>query len=588
MRKPGCAALIVWLTLLSSAAAGADETGTVPAGARLSLELDKRAYFLGENVLVHLVVENVGLTPFSIEMGGDYRGASRHLRFSVSASDGSGRAVPDPNPSQPCLGGLGYSKHLKPGEKYYESLPLLRYRRFDRPGIYRLRVAHDFGWKLKDPSKLPGAEGIVEFFTPTMEQARRVVEDTYALPKDSGGSVGERRKPFADFTTLYYPVYLPLLAPRARAGDERALEALGAMPTPQATQELVRLLENKNLTLARTALPALIGRLPNPRLTKKPPADFDWDYRRRWLVKASWRDEFAPAVRRAGRRLVGEKDVECLEGGAYILECLGKQEDRDALADSLGQAAGWANEPSVSPQLRGACQALTRAGLAMAHRGVQTREKPRTAGDFLLFTCAVLTHEKYRPEGWKAVFVKALRHELPYVREAALEALPLPPPKALRALLPERIGDRDSNVQIAACHVAERIKAPELREPVLAALRTAKVYWLLHAASNAAHALGAERQRIHILAERLDDEGVAAWCLQHLVDNVVANTSGYSSRTQVDAATGRVCKKAWERFLRDRAGALAAGKRFKLSDPSVPFKELFPGFTFYPREETRR
>src|SRR5438093_11484770 len=94
-------------------------------------------------------------------------------------------------------------------------------------------------------------------------------------------------------------------------------------------------------------------------------------------------------------------------------------------------------EQKVYPRPRGACQELTRAARALVQRGVRVNEKPKTAGELLLFACAVRAGEKFRPAGWEEAFARALRHELPYVREVALESLPLPPPKAVRGLLPK-------------------------------------------------------------------------------------------------------------------------------------------------------
>ena len=589
MRKFGSAVgLAACLILLGATGAAVQEP--VPEGARLSLELDRYDYVLGENVLVHLVVENVGTKPFSIDLGGDYRGATRHLRFKVTATDAQGKEVPDPNPSQPCFGGMGHRPVIKPGEKHYESLPLLRYRRFERAGTYRLRVAHDFGWKKGASGKPPAATATIRFVMPTPRQARQIVDDAYALPRDTGGSAGKKREPFADFRTLMYPVYLPVLAPRARKGDEHALEAIGAMPTPRATAELVALLEHKNAAFVRKALQTLNERLPDPILEKKLPPrsafEIDYYHRRRWLVKESWRAEFAPKVRKVARRLLGKKAGPSLDCGAYVLECLGKQEDLDALMGALDRAARLAwdqpGEKVVYPRPRGACQELMRAARAMSQRGVKVSEKPKTAGELLLFTSAFRAQEKFRPAGWEKTFLTALRHELPFVREMALEALPLPPPKEARALLPGLVGDRDVDVQIAACHLAEKLRAPELRQPVLAVLRAAKEHWQLNAASNAAHALGADRERIRILAARLDDEGVAAWCLGDLVSATLTGTNGYGSSTKLEAKTGRACKKAWARFLAQHGEALATGKRFPLADPSLPLAQLFPGYTFYP------
>src|SRR5262249_12514420 len=100
----------------------------VPQGANVSLVLDKKTYFVGENVLVHFCVENVGPRPFHVSLGGDYRGASRHLRFSVHAFDAEGKDCMDPDPSGYCLGGLSHSPEVKPDQKLYESIPLPRYR----------------------------------------------------------------------------------------------------------------------------------------------------------------------------------------------------------------------------------------------------------------------------------------------------------------------------------------------------------------------------------------------------------------------------------------------------------------------------
>ena len=49
----------------------------MPVGARVTLEVDRPEYFLGENVLVHFILENTGSQPFEADFGGDYRGTTR-------------------------------------------------------------------------------------------------------------------------------------------------------------------------------------------------------------------------------------------------------------------------------------------------------------------------------------------------------------------------------------------------------------------------------------------------------------------------------------------------------------------------------
>jgi len=52
----------------------------VPEGAKVTLEFDRQEYFIGENVLIHFIVKNVGKRPFVVDQGGDYS-EHRQVRF---------------------------------------------------------------------------------------------------------------------------------------------------------------------------------------------------------------------------------------------------------------------------------------------------------------------------------------------------------------------------------------------------------------------------------------------------------------------------------------------------------------------------
>ncbi len=573
--------LVCCLLVALSSQSDAGEDRPVPPGAKLTLVFDKESHFLGENVLVHLCIENTAPQPFSIDLGGDYRGATRHTRFKVLATDAKGEVVPDPDPFPMEMGGLGYTKEIKQGDKHYESLQLLRYRRFEKPGVYRLSVSHDFGWTERDPSKRPSAVATITFVMPDEKQARQVVEQMDLLPKDNGGSAGERRKPFADFTTLTYPIYLPLLAARTDLGDQNALEALGQMPAAGATKQLIRLLAHNDPAFARAALAALSKRLPDPAFEKH-----DYWYRRRVLVERSWKAEFAPAVRKVARGLLKQTDVESLQGAAYIVVCLGTADELPLLVKALDRtAAGALKLPRpVNAHLppRGACQDLVRAARLLGQRGVAINEKPASAGELILFVSTAGVRERFRPKGWQETFVRALQHELPFVREVAVSNLPVPPPDEAGKLIAGLIEDKDVDVQIAACHYADKWKAAHLREPILRTLRTAKEYWLFTGASEAAWTLGAFKERTEILVDRLDEQGMTVRCLTQLV-GLIEDTNGYGNRSEMDVETGKVCKEAWQRFLLRNGEIVKAGKKFKLADPTFPAAELFPQFTFYRR-----
>src|SRR4029079_15297993 len=99
-----------------------EERGTpVPEKAKVYVVLDKNEYYLGENVFLKFCVENTGEGLVNISLGGDYRGASRHLRYKVKATDEEGKAVDDPDPSGFCMGGIGGGAEIKPGEKHCEA-----------------------------------------------------------------------------------------------------------------------------------------------------------------------------------------------------------------------------------------------------------------------------------------------------------------------------------------------------------------------------------------------------------------------------------------------------------------------------------
>jgi hypothetical protein len=553
----------------------------------MSVEVEGRKFLLGENVLLHFCIENTGDKPFNVSFGGDYRGSPRHLRFTVLATDVDGKEVPDPHPNPMCMGGLGYTKDLKPGEKHHESLALLRYRRFEKPGVYRLRVSHDLGWTERDDSKFPSAEVVIEFVQPTEKEARQLVEGMYQLPKEFNRSSGQKAQPFADFQTLHHPVYLPILAPRAAGGCERALEGIGEIPTPEATRELIRLARHEDPAFALNVVKTLNARLPDPKLEGKLPSrspfEFDFEVKRRWLVKHSWKPEFTDDVRKIGRDLLEKDEVNKISCGAYIVQCLGGAEELRHIVKALDTAATNAakvREMDRYPRPRGACEELVRATQMLGQRGVRLKEEPRSPGEQIVYACTLSDDDKARPKKWEDIFAKALQSDIPYVRECALNHLPVPPPDALGKLLPGLIEDRDIDVAIAACRVAEKWKSPSLHEAVLRSLAVAREHWHFNAVGNAAHALGLRFERLEILVTRLDEQGMTHECLSSLVYLLLDGLNGHGSQTDLDADTGKTCKAAWEQFLAKHRPELKKGRKFRLDDPTVPLAELFPKFTF--------
>lgn len=127
------------------------------------------------------------------------------------ATDVEGKLVEDPYPSIMCRGGLSSGKTLQPGETWWQSLPLMRYCDFHRPGVYKLKVYHDLGWEGFDywnnieanvlpqgPHIAPVVETMIKLVMPSKKQAQQVVKHILTLPRNPNARVGERHRVYED------------------------------------------------------------------------------------------------------------------------------------------------------------------------------------------------------------------------------------------------------------------------------------------------------------------------------------------------------------------------------------------------------
>jgi len=560
---------------------------TVPEGARVILELDKEAYFLGENILLHFCLENVSKEPFRFHMGADSRLASRPMRFKVTAADEKGQPVADPDPSGYHRGGAGRSPELRPGEKYYVSLPLVRYCRFERPGVYTVRATHDFGWKETAERKRPVGETTLRLLMPNEQQARQVVRDMENLSPPRRWERGKKRPPYPDFTALRYPVYLPILLERAQWASERALKGIGNMPIPEATRALIALLEHKRAGFSLKVMHTLNRRLPDPQLEgklgRRRLAENPRTAERRWLVQTSWRPEFAPPVLAHGRKLLASSDRDRLVCGAFILECLGGKAEFPLLVQALDRAVRETQrtprESGSYPPPRGACRELRRAAQLLIQRGAEVTAEPKSPGEAVVFMMAFWYRKGFRPQGWEATCARLVRHEIAYVRQVVLALLPRPPAKRFVDLLPTFLADPDIDVRIQACRVARDTRSPALREPVLKIVASARDWVPLHVAMQAADKLGCRFEALEVLASRLDDPKAGSACLKELIPRVLQRSVPGVSR-DFDAATGRTLKPRWTKFLQEHREALKAGQRFRVGGPELTPDLFPPGYRF--------
>jgi hypothetical protein len=580
----------LFLAIAAPAAAGGGEADTgwpslaYHEGARVTLLLDKKEYFLGENILLHYCVENTSKTPFQIKSGMDMNSVTgRQISFEVIAKGEDGKVVEDPCHVEWVAGmGMGSFPVLKPGEKHYESIQLIRFCRFEKPGVYTIRVVHNLGWRLTGDQKFPAGEIKIKLVMPTPKQARQVVEEMYKLPKEPNVSTGEMWPPFADFVALRHPVYLPILLEYAERADNDALEAIGEILTPEATKALIGLLDHQQRAFAVKAAETLIERLPYAKeSTYVSPSEAE----NRWIVSRAWRPEFAPQVMAHARKFLSLHDNNALSVASRMLQSVGGKDDMPCLIAALDYAVpeseGLWREVSLCPTPTGPCPDLSEAAHVLVMRGAAIPADPKSPGEKDVFLAALSGKDDFRPKGWEAVVAALVKDKILYIRQSAILRMPRPLPKPLADMLPALLADPSPVIRAAACTVAKDAKAPQLRQPILEILAGAESRYLLQAALDAAFAQGSRAEGLETLASRIAYKGAGWECFDLVAHSVIEANFGSPygvdseeiKRLQAKPADGT--RARWLEFLKRHREAIQAGRRFKPGDPELT-PDLFP------------
>ncbi|NLS94665.1 MAG: HEAT repeat domain-containing protein [Planctomycetaceae bacterium] len=577
------AAAVVGLTLSLSVCVADDSmwaglaTQPVPEGAKVTLEVDRPDCLLGENVLVHFILENTGDKPFEASFGGDYRGASRHLRFKVTATDEAGQPAEDPDPFPMCMGGIGGPRTLNPGEKFVESLPLMRYCQIERPGLYTIRATHDFGWK-EDDRKRPVGETTITFRMPDSRQAAEIVNEMAHLPDRPDSVWGERSTAYADFCCLRHPVYLDILAERARGGDKRAFEGLGLIPTVKATEMLIQLAGDSDREVALGAANTLNNRLPypdshyvpaSPGSSKEPQLSL-----RGRLVERAWDEKLVPSVRALAARLLASGDSPTVTAAAFMIVSVGTKEDAPAVLAAVNSAHNTTFNPRTRPEdnildLPQPVWELLRAMDTLRARGFALGEHVSGDAEILLYFRFLNGAPAPRPERWPAMLEAFGTSGWYPIRGAAVRSIPQPVSKKWTDFVIARLEDRDLGVCRAACTAAGASGNPAFIRPLLDIVATEHHEWLLREASSAAETLGAGFALRETWADRLAEAGLYPLALDSLQTVLEVPTGSYSGRTDLSRDERLKLREAWKEFLAQHGEEIRAGKRFQPSDPAV-------------------
>jgi hypothetical protein len=553
----------------------ANATQPVPEGAKVMLEFDRPDYFLGENVLMHFVLQNTGNTPFDASWGGDYRGANRHLRFKVTATDEAGQVAEDPDPSAMCMGGLGGPKTLKPGENFTTSLPLMRYCDIVKPGLYTIRATHDFGWK-EGERKRPVGQTTITFRMPNAVQAERIVREMAELPAWPNKFWGKRSPPYADFSCLRHSVYLGILANRARNKDLRAFEGLGRMPTVKATESLIQLAGHPDVEATLKAAETLNNRLPYPESHYIPTQEGSQLSIRGRLVERAWDEKLIPDVRALAAKLLASEDLPTIAAAAFMITSVGTKEDAPVVLAAINKARNPTFRNRTEPKdnildMPQPIRELLRAMDALQTRGYSLGGHVSGDAEILLYFHILRDDPSPRPRLYRQ-FLEAFGTSSWFpIREAAVRSIPKRIPPEYRSFVLERLEDKDLGVCLAACTAAGMSKDKSFLQPLLDIIATEQHEWLLREAGNAVQELipSTALAFLEVWADRLADADIYPLALDALQQVLDVPSGGYSGRTDLSRAERLQLRKAWKKFLALNADEIRAGKRFKLSDPAV-------------------
>lgn len=575
---------LAFLPLLCSGSADAQsEWGRwakepVPKGAKVILETDSSEYLLGENVLVHFALVNTSNQPFQAEFGADCDGSDRPLRYIVTAIDEAGQEAEATFTGGHCMGGPGGPRILKPGEKFTESLALMRYCRIEKPGTYTIRVTHDFGWK-EGERKRPAGEIKITFTMPSHAQAEQIVQKMMTLPDSPFiRKLGDRPAPYADFRCLRFPVYMDILIRMARDGDKRALEGLRYTPSVESTKAMLQLAGEPDQELALQCANILYERLPIPEAQYAPTIPGSTEPPRLsirgQLVERTWDDSLAPEVRAVANKFLASENIPTIAAGALMMVSVGTIDDATNLIEAITRSreltyfARQKLDDNILdfPQ---PVRELLRAMDALHKRGYSVGKDIGGDAKFLLYFHFFKDKSTTRPDEWLN-YLNTFGGESWFpIREEAVRSIPIPMPDGCIDFVKARLEDHDLGVCRAACTVAEESGNPVFIGPLLEVVAAEHHDWLLTDASNAAQKLGAGLDLYTTWADRLHETGIYLLALDSLKSVLDFSSNSYSSQSDLKRHERLKLQEAWKSFLTQHAEEIRAGKRFKLTDPTV-------------------
>lgn len=512
--KFGAILIVAFVAYRSTIAAEEALDGQQKKIAEAELKLDRQEFFLGENIAVAYTVENKGPVPLPYAGGSSYPElrVMNFIRCSATKVDQQGKPNGKPVvvfPMPMDLGGLVGNNKLKSGESRSVTVFVTRYLRFEEPGDYELKIENIDPRRAKQVMSSGGTR--ITMKQPTLTEARAIYQKVKAAPREAWD---DNNMVFladaADFETMYQPVYWPILKEFANKGDLDALPSLGKAQTLAANEILVQAmltaLDDENWPFARQCFGQLKDCFPFHSWYAKGPAESAYAAERERVAR-TWKADFNPALIRLARRLTIEAETpdsrhndeeiqKLLAEVATIYASVGQPEDfsdaMHAFRKSIELTKTLPLETQQYFRPRGSAYGFHFVVINLLERGAKIPVSPTNPAEAAAFAIALKRQKNFRPDGWQAEVMRWLKSGEPYVAELFLDYMPEPVPQEVFDHLPTLLADKYVDLQIAACHVAEKHPHAEFKKPLQQVLDSATEKYLRKFAVDAARANGLE------------------------------------------------------------------------------------------------
>lgn len=447
------------------------DTAEIPLPGDLvtNLEVPTKPILLGTSWVLHYVIHNRNISELTWMHGGDYRGARpTRVWLEASAPDGTWAVDPLRHTSVNDMGGIGGGITIPPfGSSAITVIPG-DYVRLDRPGKWTLRMFHDLGIGPPQGDEDPRwATATVELVMPDETQARAVLAQherlvAAALDDRTGHrwpTVGERHHAGPDFKSMAFPIFLPLLVEKTRQGSRMAIDGIAAMPTSEACDALLDLLqvpaaaapameiEYGGVSRAHPwnlVLNALSERLPPPLTEQK------WAGTGDPALLATMDEPRKLRTQQAAMALAHHADEDIRRAAGVLLSRFPLTSD--ALLSLIETTVTGARDTSAFHSLLAAYRSS----------GAPVPDPMTSAAAAMVWLDHLLNNRNQRPDGWKESLAKLLIHPAPRVREWAVMILPRDEPERWLPFVAKALQDVDHDVRSRAIGSANDYPGPML------------------------------------------------------------------------------------------------------------------------------